>query len=494
SDGDTKTCNVVYKNNLVRVFLSRQISLHGTPKMNIQNLLRYVSLALPIFIFFFISPTTQYHADHDHQQPIFNDLTVHTFINKTLQWKTRLVKFQGHQLKLSTPTILAAICCFIASCISSAGGIGGGGLFIPILTIVAGLDLKIASSFSAFMVTGGSIANVMYNLRTKTDKSGRMKKGLVDYDIAILSEPCMLLGVSVGVVCNHVFPEWLITILFAVFLVWSTFKTCSNGVGYWKTETAKHNESRNECEKVGNGVTKNGEIENLREPLMGVEGKENSRFPWKKLMVLVMVWFSFFIIYLIRGNSYGQGIIPMKPCGVGYWTLSLFQVPLAVGFTSWILFSKQPIACLGPNKQGVNKLIFPLMALMAGALGGVFGIGGGMLISPLLLQVGVTPEVTAATCSLMVFFSSTMSAFQYLLFGMEQTGAALVFSFICFVASVLGLVVVQKAIKEFGRASLIVFSIGIVMALSAVLMTSFGVLDVWQDYISGSYMGFKMPC
>lgn len=179
-------------------------------------------------------------------------------------------------------------------------------MFIPILTIIAGLDLKIASSFSAFMVTGGSIANVMYNLRTKTDKSGRMKKGLVDYDIAILSEPCMLLGVSVGVVCNHVFPEWLITILFAVFLVWSTFKTCSNGVGYWKTETAKHNESRNGCEKVGNGVTKNGEIENLREPLMGVEGKENSGFPWKKLMVLVMVWFSFFIIYLIRGNSYGQ--------------------------------------------------------------------------------------------------------------------------------------------------------------------------------------------
>lgn len=33
------------------------------------------------------------------------------------------------------------------------------------------------------------------------------------------------------------------------------------------------------------------------------------------------------------------------------------------------------------------------MALLAGILGGVFGIGGGMLISPLLLQVGVAPEV-----------------------------------------------------------------------------------------------------
>lgn len=41
-----------------------------------------------------------------------------------------------------------------------------------------------------------------------------------------------------------------------------------------------------------------------------------------------------------------------------------------------------------------NRLIFPLMALMAGILGGLFGIGGGMLISPLLLQVGTAPEVT----------------------------------------------------------------------------------------------------
>lgn len=44
----------------------------------------------------------------------------------------------------------------------------------------------------------------------------------------------------------------------------------------------------------------------------------------------------------------------------------------------------------GPPK----KLVFPGMALLAGILGGVFGIGGGMLISPLLLQVGIGPEVT----------------------------------------------------------------------------------------------------
>lgn len=60
--------------------------------------------------------------------------------------------------------MVAAVLSSVAASISSAGGIGGGGLLIPILTLVGCLDLKTASSFSAFMVTGGSVANVMFNL------------------------------------------------------------------------------------------------------------------------------------------------------------------------------------------------------------------------------------------------------------------------------------------------------------------------------------------
>ncbi|KAI4299233.1 hypothetical protein L6164_032713 [Bauhinia variegata] len=147
------------------------------------------------------------------------------------------------------------------------------------------------------------------------------------------------------------------------------------------------------------------------------------------------------------------------------------------------------------DKDGASKkFLFPLMALLAGILGGVFGIGGGMLISPLLLQVGIAPEVTAATCAFMVFFSSTMSALQYLLLGMDHIDLAIILSIICFIASLIGLLVVQRAINKHGRASIIVFSVSIVMFLSIVLMTSFGALEVWRDYKSGRYMGFKLPC
>ncbi|KAJ6725316.1 hypothetical protein OIU85_023166 [Salix viminalis] len=116
----------------------------------------------------------------------------------------------------------------------------------------------------------------------------------------------------------------------------------------------------------------------------------------------------------------------MEPCGFVYWVVSSLQIPLAIIFTAWILYRKESCHHQTINQQGMenltgagtsNKLFFPVMALLAGMLGGLFGIGGGMLITPLLLQVGIAPERTAATCSLMVFFLSSMSALQYLLLG-----------------------------------------------------------------------------
>ncbi|KAG2684200.1 hypothetical protein I3760_10G066100 [Carya illinoinensis] len=450
---------------------------------------------------------------HSHGKPtksISVPLRSDRVLEKLYQWRNHQIESQLNQLiGLETPVVLAGVLCFIAASISSAGGIGGGGLFIPILTIVAGVDLKTASSLSAFMVTGGSAANVMCNLCNFSPKFGG--KTLIDFDIALLSEPCMLLGVSIGVICNLVFPEWLITILFATFLAWSTSKTCQNGVFYWRMESEELLR-RNGGGNLENGLTNENsscgdESEGIKTAL-GVKGSGcNLRFPWMKMGVLVLVWLSFSVLYLLRGNGHGQGlIIQVEPCGLGYWIISSFQIPLAMVFTSWILCKEETVLKhqTSPNhedEEGLqfrdgpsSKLVFPRMAFLAGVLGGFFGIGGGMLISPLLLQVGIVPEVTAATCSFMVFFSSTMSVFLYVLMGMEHMHTALIFAIICFAASLVGLVGVKRAIRRYGRASLVVFSVSIVMVLSTVLMTTFGALDVWRTYVSGKYMGFKLPC
>ncbi|CAK7350911.1 unnamed protein product [Dovyalis caffra] len=391
--------------------------------MKAHNILIRVTLALTILITFSQSNAEQ-------TQPLSKILKIDLFLEQIDQWSHHQMQFQETKLKLAPSMVLTGAFCFMAAFISSAGGLGGGGLYIPILTIVAGLDLKSATSFTALMVSCGSFATVMCNLLIKNPNFGG--KSLIDYDMTLLSEPSLLLGVSVGVICNLVFPEWLITILFAFFLAWSTFKTYKKGVSRWRLESEEAQE-RNECGNFESGSTSiNGteQVKIVKEPLMG---NYTNGAMWIGILGC-----------LISPNSSSNNFH------------SLDTIQRREQLTS--------------NDK------------LTGMLAGLFGIGGGMFISPLLLHVGMAPEITAATCSFIVFFTSTMSAFEYLLLGMEQVDVAIIFAVICFVASLLGLLVVRKAIVEYGRASMIVFSVSTVMALSTVLMSSFGTLQLVSIY------------
>ncbi|EPS68173.1 hypothetical protein M569_06599, partial [Genlisea aurea] len=140
-------------------------------------------------------------------------------------------------------------------------------------------------------------------------------------------------------------------------------------------------------------------------------------------------------------------------------------------------------------------IVFPVAALVAGFLGGLLGIGGGMIIAPMLLQMGLKPEVTAATTSVLVLLSSSMSAFQYLLTGIENVKRALVYAAVCFAASLVGFVFVKRATRK-GRPSIVVASIGLVMGLSVVSMVVFEAIYVSRSISSGDSIdfGFKKLC
>lgn len=49
--------------------------------------------------------------------------------------------------------------------------------------------------------------------------------------------------------------------------------------------------------------------------------------------------------------------------------------------------------------RGCETVLFSTMALVAGMLGGMLGVGGGMIINPFLLQIGLSPQVTQFYCA-----------------------------------------------------------------------------------------------
>ncbi|RWW38042.1 hypothetical protein BHE74_00056755 [Ensete ventricosum] len=222
---------------------------------------------------------------------------IELLLNLRDRWKVSI--FIQRVASLGYHTTFSCVLCFVAASVSSAGGVSGGSLFLPILNLVAGLDLKVATTYSAFMVTGGSLANVLYNVILTSHGPEAAKIPLINYDIALLSQPSMLAGVSLGVICNIMFPEWLIVVLFAVFLACSTCRTCKAGLRCWNAETQEMERSDG-CRWEGNGGAEgaNGGVE---EALLGGEPESRlMRFPWEDIVVLVMVWALFFLLHLLK--------------------------------------------------------------------------------------------------------------------------------------------------------------------------------------------------
>ena len=122
--------------------------------------------------------------------------------------------------------------------------------------------------------------------------------------------------------------------------------------------------------------------------------------------------------------------------------------------------------------------VYPFLFCGAGTFAGMFGIGGGMIIVPLLLNTGVHPTVAVATASCMILFTSFAASTSFTIFGLLLWDYALVCFCLGFGANLLGLLIMKTARKagkvngqKFERNSIIAYTIGCVVLLSALLMT-----------------------
>ncbi|CAL0321477.1 unnamed protein product [Lupinus luteus] len=108
------------------------------------------------------------------------------------------------ELQLSWKLVLASAIGFLVSAFGTVGGVGGGGIFVPMLTLLLGFDAKSAAALSKCMIMGASVSSVWYNLRVPHPTK---EVAILDYDLALLFQPMLMLGITVGVaLISVVFP------------------------------------------------------------------------------------------------------------------------------------------------------------------------------------------------------------------------------------------------------------------------------------------------
>eukprot|EP01065_Artemidia_motanka_P024407 TRINITY_DN2909_c0_g1_i1.p1 TRINITY_DN2909_c0_g1~~TRINITY_DN2909_c0_g1_i1.p1 ORF type:complete len:592 (+),score=114.07 TRINITY_DN2909_c0_g1_i1:267-1778(+) len=137
---------------------------------------------------------------------------------------------------------------------------------------------------------------------------------------------------------------------------------------------------------------------------------------------------------------------------------------------------------------------YPLVAVTAGMAASLLGIGGGMILGPMLYEMGMTPQAQSATSGLATFFVASGTVTQFAIGGDINASFPAVFCFIGFVAAAVGHFGIGHYIRKYQRTSLIIWSMVFIIAGSMVALGITGAMKVYKNVTGGGNIGFRPLC
>ncbi|CAD6214357.1 unnamed protein product [Miscanthus lutarioriparius] len=339
--------------------------------------------------------------------------------------------------------VVATVVGFLGSAFGTVGGVGGGGIFVPMLNLVVGFDTKSAAALSKCMIMGASASSVWYNLQVSHPTK---EAPVIDYKLALLFQPMLMLGITIGVELSVIFPYWLITVLIIILFVVVIDPSYEEPL-----LTQPQPKKKSALETF---------VFNLR---------------WKNILVLMSVWSSFLVLQVLKNNA--------KSCGTFYWVINVLQVPVAVSVFLWEAMQlcresrarrmngNLECVCEASIEWSPAQLIFcAFCGLLGGTVGGLLGSGGGFILGPLLLELGCIPQVASATATFVMMFSSSLSVVEFYFLHRFPLPFAGYLIFISILAGFWGQCLVRKIVHVLKRASVIVFILSSVIFASALTM------------------------
>lgn len=127
--------------------------------------------------------------------------------------------------------------------IAASGGVGGGGIIVPLLILVFNFHPKYAIALSNFIILGSSVVNMVLNF---SKRHPLVNRPLVDWDLILIMEPLTMAGAIVGALVGKVLPDWILVILLVLLLAQTTYETLKKAISQYQKESieiSKQNKS-----------------------------------------------------------------------------------------------------------------------------------------------------------------------------------------------------------------------------------------------------------
>ena len=427
--------------------------------------------------------------------------------------------------------ILLMIIVALISIITTIGGVGGGGLLIPLYMLVGKFELEISIPLTIYTIFGDTLVRIyfLYNKKNPLD----CRRDLIYFAPLMIITLFDANSSFFGVILSNFSPN-LVTIICLLLVLTITFykSTCKaistyikeqdflnnnyngytlimiDGIGeYFKLpdncdspkikigkdiktiefviedneelpkfyimdnieaeiESGETLQQEDDIETdIGNDIESNNEIVEIGDTQR--EKYFNTGLMFTNLGLISVFSFTrpFFNVcgYLYWIHAFGQFIVTGA---LGYYTVTYIISDYQEKRNNHYIFIEGDIVW---NIDVVKKFI--LIGSFTGFVSTYIGIGGGMLTTPIMIQVGMLPEVVVATSSISTLCSCIISCLNYLASGDLPIVYGTVFAICSAIGSVGGIYASDYIMAVYKKQSPIIFMVALIIFLSILLLT-----------------------
>jgi len=208
---------------------------------------------------------------------------------------------------------------------------------------------------------------------------------------------------------------------------------------------------------------------------------ELKHWQWRKtpFMLFSLVWV--ILISLLRGSKRVESQIGVETCGVVDWSLFSLFILVCLCLTFFIakllrqereLKLKHKYDFHESDIEITTKNLIKLMlfATLTGMAGASLGIGGGMIMNPLFLELGQMPSIASSTGMYIVMYSAGAITTQYVITNELLWDYALVCGLSTIMGTYFGISVINKIVKKTGRQSILILVLAILIVISVIVI------------------------
>ena len=428
--------------------------------------------------------------------------------------KAKECKFKGF-FPLYPLELLELFILMISSSLATSCGIGGGTVYSSMILGVEELEPNQAFPVSNFLILFcGLVTFISFSL----DKFQHPKNKFINYDVAVIFSPSMLVGAKLGAILNKILPTSLLLIFLIILICYTTKKTYYNIL---KARTKEAKLDQNDKEKFlennktdnllsGQETKENNEENNNNKLLSSIISQENNEnkqdriefsgltnknendnsdfdnmnrrlytdeelkilheddnpLHWDKILYVLFLELIVIIDQLIEGSNRVPSFIGITKCSFPYWLCFLLYVGIMLYFIKYsiqkvyehINLKKKLIPDYSSEviKNVENNITYVVgISIIAGIVSSSLGIGGGMITNPAFASLGMDPKESSSTSNFLIIVTAIATSFIFVLSGQLEISYSIYLGTFCTIAAFIGSFYILKYINKTGKSSVL---------------------------------------